>query len=114
MATESRSQVYERGLQLAEEGKHAEALEHICAHLTEHPADSQALNDAGVILFCQGRNEEAIEHLEKAKRTAKTSELAEINWNLCEVYLAAGCTVMQSSFCCARSNWHRARRYWSR
>jgi len=90
MATESRSQVYERGLQLAEEGKHAEALEHICAHLTEHPADSQALNDAGVILFCQGRNEEAIEHLEKAKRTAKTSELAEINWNLCEVYLAAG------------------------
>lgn len=78
------------GLKLAEEGRHEEALQCIREHLRRYPKDHQALNDAGVILFCSGVNEEAIDHLEKAKACCPASEAGEILWNLCEVYLAAG------------------------
>jgi glycosyltransferase involved in cell wall biosynthesis len=91
MAADARSQVHEKGLRLAEEGRHAEALAHIREHLRHHPNDHQALNDIGVILFCMGANDEAIDHLEKAKACCPDAEATEVNWNLCEAYLGAGC-----------------------
>jgi len=90
MTVAVRSEVHEMGLRLAEEGRHAEGLEMIRRHLGQYPGDYQALNDAGVILFVMGSNEEAIEHLERAKGRCPKGQTGEINWNLCEAYLAAG------------------------
>jgi tetratricopeptide (TPR) repeat protein len=79
---------YERGLQLAEAGKHQEALAAIREHLRMAPHDAQALNDLGAILHCLGRSEEAIEHFIRARSLRKDSP--EIVWNLVETYLAVG------------------------
>ncbi len=90
MAGDARSQVHEMGLRLAEEGRYAEGLAQIREHLRLFPKDVGALNDAGVILYCMGDNEGAINCLEKAKAHCSESEATEINWNLCEAYLGAG------------------------
>jgi len=79
---------YQRGLELAEAGRHQEALKCIHEHLRAAPNDAQALNDAGAILHCLGRSDEAIYHLIKAKGLLRDSP--EIIWNLVEAYLAAG------------------------
>jgi len=79
---------YQKGLELAEMGKHREALEYIQRHLRTAPQDPEALNDTGAILHCLGRSDEAIEHLTKARELQNNS--AEILWNLSEAYLAAG------------------------
>jgi len=79
---------YQKGLKLAEAGKHAEALTYIQTHLQRAPQDFEALNDAGAILHCLGRSDEAIEHLAKARALKPKS--TEILWNLAESYLAAG------------------------
>jgi len=88
MAIETNSNDYERGLELAEAGKYAEALVCIQKHLQTAPDDAEALNDAGAILHCMGRSDEAIEHLIKARNLKPES--AEILWNLCESYLTVG------------------------
>jgi len=88
MATESKSAVYERGLELAEAGQHEQALECINQHLKGNPNDGQAWNDAGAILYCLGKANEAIEYFEKAKGLC--GESAEIYWNLAEAYLDGG------------------------
>jgi len=88
MATESKSAVYERGLELAEAGQHEQALECINQHLKANLNDGQAWNDAGAILYCLGRVNEAIEYFEKAKGLC--GESAEIYWNLAEAYLDGG------------------------
>lgn len=77
---------YERGLQLAEAGRHQEALAELQEHLRTALDDAQALNDVGAILHCLGRSNEAIEYLVKA-RSLRTDS-AEIAWNLVETYLA--------------------------
>ena len=79
---------YQKALELAEVGKHAEALEYIQEYLSSSPKDAEALNDAGAILHCLGRPDEAINHLVKARSLQPDS--AEIIWNLSEAYLAAG------------------------
>lgn len=79
---------YQRALDLAEAGRHLEALEVIQDYLVYTPEDTEALNDAGVILHCLGRSKEAIVHLTKARSLEPDS--AEITWNLSEAYLAEG------------------------
>ena len=79
---------YQKGLELAEAGKYAEALACVQQHINSAPEDAEALNDAGAILHCMDRSDEAIDHFTKAR--ALQPESAEITWNLSEVYLAVG------------------------
>ncbi len=79
---------YERGLQLAEAGRHQEALICMQEHLRTAPDDVRALNDIGAILHCLRRSNEAVDYLVKAHDLRSSS--AEVMWNLVEVYLAAG------------------------
>lgn len=82
------SESYQRGLELAEAGKHREALNYIREHLRASPDDAQALNDAGAILHCLGRSKEAIPCLTRARDLLPDS--GEIVWNLVEIYLGEG------------------------
>ncbi len=79
---------YQKGLELAEVGRHKEALACIQLHLEQAPNDTQAINDAGAILHCLGRSEEAIDYFNKARRLVPDS--AEVLWNLAEAHLATG------------------------
>ena len=88
MALRKVSSHYERGLKLAQASRYQEALVCIQEHLCMAPDDGQALNDAGAILYCLGRADEAIDHFVKAKSIL--GESAEILWNLVEAYLGAG------------------------
>ncbi|MHC4286051.1 MAG: tetratricopeptide repeat protein, partial [Planctomycetota bacterium] len=88
MALKKKSNHHQKGLELAEAGKYQEALACIQEHLCTAPDDAQALNDAGAILYCLGRSDEAIDHFVKA-RNFKTDS-ADILWNLAEAYLAVG------------------------
>lgn len=88
MTAQTGANVYQRGLELAEAGKYEAALGCIREHLRVAPQDAQALNDAGAILHCLGRCEDAVAHLVKAR--ALQPESGEIVWNLVEAYLAAG------------------------
>ena len=84
----AKSNNYRKALELAEAGKHAEALECIQEYLISAPNDIEALNDTGAILHCLGSPDEAVKHLVKARYLLPDS--AEIVWNLSETYLAAG------------------------
>jgi len=88
MALRTNSNHYHMGLELAEAGKYQEALACIQEHLCTAPNDAQALNDAGAILYCLGRSDEAIDHFVKARSLQGDS--AQILWNLVEAYLCAG------------------------
>ena len=88
MATEKNPNNHQRGLELAEAGKHQEALKCIQQHLKTAPDDPEALNDAGVILHCLNRSQEAIDSIVKAKNLQ--TDNPEIIWNLAEAYLADG------------------------
>jgi glycosyltransferase involved in cell wall biosynthesis len=88
MTTQSGSSHYRRGLELAEAGKYREGLSCIREHLRTTPHDAQALNDAGAILHCLGRTDDAISYLDKARALMAGS--GEIVWNLVEAYLAGG------------------------
>lgn len=79
---------HQKGLELAEAGKYPEALACIQEHLCTAPDDAQALNDAGAILYCLGRSDEAIEHFLKARSFQPDS--ADILRNLVEAYLGVG------------------------
>jgi len=79
---------YQKGLELAEAGRHKEALECLQLYLGNTPNDGQAINDAGAILHCLGRSDEAIEYFRKARTLIPDS--AEVIWNLAEAYLAVG------------------------
>ncbi len=85
MAAQMGSDLYQRGLDLAEAGKHQEALNCLREYLRAKPDDAQALNDAGAILHCLGRSKEAISYLTKARNLRPDS--GEIVWNLVETYL---------------------------
>jgi hypothetical protein len=88
MTTETGVSAYQRGLDLAEAGKYEAALNCIQEHLRRSPQDPQALNDAGAILHCMGRSEEAVGYLVRAH--ALQADSGEIVWNLVEAYLATG------------------------
>jgi tetratricopeptide (TPR) repeat protein len=79
---------YQKALDLAEVGKHEEALECIQKYLVLSPNNAEILNDTGAILYCLKRSEEAIKHFLKAKELKPDS--AEILWNLSETYLSEG------------------------
>jgi hypothetical protein len=88
MAQRTDTDYYQRGLELAEACKYQEALACIQEHLCEAPEDAQALNDAGAVLYCLGRCNEAIDHFAKARSLDGGS--SEILWNLAEAYFVAG------------------------
>ena len=88
MTSQNHSDQYREGLKLAEAGRHAEAFEYIAEHLRTAPEDAEALNDAGAILHCLGRTDEAIDHFIRARSLQASS--GEVLWNLSEAYIAAG------------------------
>ena len=88
MALKKKSNHHQKGLELAEAGKYQEALACVQEHLCAAPDDAQALNDAGTILYCLGRPDEAIDHFVKAR--SLQSDSADILWNLVEAYLGVG------------------------
>lgn len=90
MGTDSKTDRYEQAMKLAETGRHAEALPLVQEHLRENPRDVQGWNDAGAILYCLRRTEEAIEAFEKAKSLGGPQVSAEVYWNLVEAYLDGG------------------------
>jgi pentatricopeptide repeat protein len=79
---------HERGVELAEAGKHQEALACMQEYLRATGDNAEVLNDTGAILHCLGRSDEAVDHLVRARSLRGDS--AEIVWNLVEAYLAAG------------------------
>jgi tetratricopeptide (TPR) repeat protein len=83
-----KSNDHQKALELAETGKHEEALACINKYLSSSPNDAEALNDVGAILHCLDRSDEAVKYLVKARNLQPDS--AEIIWNLSETYLAAG------------------------
>jgi len=83
------SPTYEACARLAEAGDHEAAVEAYAAYLREHPADGEALNDLGSLLFATGRLEEAAVHLESAARHLDDANRPLALWNLAEVYLAS-------------------------
>ena len=88
MTSQNRPDHYREGLRLAETGQYSQALEHIAEHLRAAPQDAEALNDAGAILHCLGRTDQAIDHFTRARSLHGDS--AEILWNLSEAYITAG------------------------
>lgn len=86
--TPGTSKSYQKALDLAEAGKHEEALVYIQKYLASSPNNAEALNDAGAILYCLNHSDSAIKHFLKAKDLQPDS--AEIIWNLSETYLTAG------------------------
>jgi len=88
MTSQSKPDHYREGLRLAETGQYSQALEQIAEHLRAAPQDAEALNDAGAILHCLGRTDQAIDHFIRARSLHGDS--AEILWNLSEAYIAAG------------------------
>ncbi len=79
---------YEECVALAEAGRYDEALSGLDAYLEDHAADGRALNDAGAILYALGRCDEAILHLEAARRRLG-DDAGQALWNLAEVYLVS-------------------------
>lgn len=80
---------YEQAMDLAEAGRHEEALTLIQEHLLDNPNDGEALNDAGALLYALGRFGEAAEHLKMARCRLPEASIQTL-WNLAEVYLADG------------------------
>jgi glycosyltransferase involved in cell wall biosynthesis len=88
MATQISLDYYHRGMELAEAGKYQEGLSCLREHLRVSPHDPQALNDAGAILHCLGRTDDAVSHLRRAH--ALLADSGEVVWNLVEAYLGGG------------------------
>ncbi|MCH8192495.1 MAG: tetratricopeptide repeat protein [Planctomycetes bacterium] len=86
MSTQTRSRSHEQAICLAEAGNYQEAFDLIETHLQHSPQDSEAINDAGVILHCLGRSADAVEYLQRAR--GLDGNYPEITWNLVEAYLA--------------------------
>lgn len=87
MASENNAD-YLKALELAEAGRHEEALESIRQYLRTAPDDVQALNDAGALLHCLGRSAEAINYLLRANELGCDCP-GQVVWNLIEAYLGA-------------------------
>jgi pentatricopeptide repeat protein len=90
MVQRKKLNLYQKGMELAESCNYQQALACIQEYLCTVPDDAKAMNDAGAILYCLGRCDEAIEHFVKARSLQCGS--VEILWNLAEAYLGAGRT----------------------
>ena len=88
MTTKTGPNGYEQGLELAEAGQYQQGWDCLREYLRGAPQDAGALNDAGAILHCLGRTDEAIGLLTKARRLK--ADDAQIVWNLVETYLGSG------------------------
>ena len=88
MTAQTGSNYYQRGLELAESGEYQQGFHCIREHLRAAPHDAEALNDAGAILHCLGRTDDAITYLHKARNLKH--DCGQIVWNLVEAHLAAG------------------------
>ena len=88
MTTKTGPNGYERGLELAESGQYRQGWDCLREYLRGAPQDAGALNDAGAILHCLGRTDEAIGLLTKARRLK--ADDAQIVGNLVETYLGGG------------------------
>jgi glycosyltransferase involved in cell wall biosynthesis len=75
--------------QLADEGRHVEALAVLQRILNSRPDDGEALNDAGALLYAIGHFDEAAHQLKRAADCMPDNPGQPL-WNLAEVYLAAG------------------------
>lgn len=87
MSEKQKDQNYQRALELVKRGDNQQALQCLLQHLDNCPENPEVLNDIGAVCYCMGKNEQAIEYLEKAKKLDPQS--GEICWNLTEAYLAA-------------------------
>jgi tetratricopeptide (TPR) repeat protein len=83
---EKKPEKYQQALDWAEAGQYPKALEFIQSYLEDAPDDAEALNDAGTILWCQGRSGEALPYLERARQVDADS--AAILWNVFEIHLS--------------------------
>lgn len=90
MNPEQLTRMYEEATSLAETGQHTAALERLFEYLRFRPLDGQALNDAATLLYCLGRAQEAITLYEKACQVCQGDHLAQVYWNVSEVYLQEG------------------------
>jgi hypothetical protein len=88
MTIDRRAQTLQWVHDLAQTGDNEEAFACIEQYLQTNPADGQATNDAGALLYAMGRLDEALAYMEKAKNL--TGDCPEILWNLAELYLAMG------------------------
>jgi tetratricopeptide (TPR) repeat protein len=78
---------YQDALKLAEQGNYQQAFECIEKYLQNNSGNSEIWNDAGAILHCLGKTDQAIEYFSRANALKPNS--AEILCNLAEAYLAA-------------------------
>ena len=88
MVPEFGSELYEKGIKLAESGDYQGGIQSLQQHLQKYPQDGQACNDIGAMLFCQGDSEQAIEYFQKARQFCGNS--AEILWNMSEACIDGG------------------------
>lgn len=88
MTTKTGTNEYERGLELAQAGRYQQGWDCLREYLRGTPQDAGALNDAGAILHCLGRTDEAIGLLTQALQL-KTDDV-QIVGNLVESYLGGG------------------------
>lgn len=88
MTIKTGSNEHEQGLELAEAGQYEQGWNCLREYLRGAPQDAGALNDAGAILHCLGRTDEAIGLLTKARRLK--ADDAQIVRNLAETYLGGG------------------------
>ena len=90
MTTDPRQpEEFAQARQLADEGRHAEALAVLRQILSRRPDDGETLNDAGALLYAIGHFDEAARHLQRAA-DCMPDDPGQPLWNLAEVYLAAG------------------------
>lgn len=88
MSIKTQSDAYTKGLELAEEGNHAESLVYMQRHLEEYPNDAEALSDTGAVFYCLGQTDLAVEHFKKA--VDADNNYGQSYWNLAEAYLTEG------------------------
>jgi Flp pilus assembly protein TadD len=69
----------QRARACAETGRYGRALEHLQEHLMAHPADVEALHEAGSVLACLGRPRQAISHLRAAMERLDAADGGEIS-----------------------------------
>lgn len=88
MSTKTQSDIYTKGLELAEEGNHVESLVYLQRHLEDNPNDAEALSDTGAVFYCLGQTDQAVEHFKKA--IDADNNYGQSYWNLAEAYLTDG------------------------
>ena len=79
---------YQKMLESAEAGRHDKAFDQLQGYIEKASEDAEVLNDAGALLHCLGRTEEAIDYFLRAR--GLQSDSGEIVWNLVEAYIADG------------------------